>query len=138
MTEFCVVIDEFEGQDLKYLLKTFGQRFNFQKIKAYVGKIMINQTYQSLNDQFFIENLYDSCQGITFHPEFKTIKCSDQAEYQLQKFSKNKRFNKYPVELVYTRPLPKLAQTISTCIDLDYVNNENMQNFKIYGEGCEI
>lgn len=83
MTEFCVIIDEFEGQDLKYLLKTFGQKFNFSKVKAYVGKIMINQTYQSLNDQFFIENLYDSCQGITFHPEFKTIKCSDQAEYQL-------------------------------------------------------
>ena len=83
MIEFCAVIDEFDGQELHYLLDVFGKKFNFKKIKVYVGKIMINQTYQSLDDQFYVENLYDSCEGITFHPEFKTVKCGKEVEYQL-------------------------------------------------------
>ena len=44
-------MDSFEGQNLKYLLNHFG-KFEFVKVKAYVGKIMLNQDYELLNNQF--------------------------------------------------------------------------------------
>ena len=46
--EFSIVIVEFDGQDLNYLLRNFGRKFNFKKIKVYLGKIMINQNYDTL------------------------------------------------------------------------------------------
>ena len=51
VSELVLFIDEFEGQDLKYLLKTFGAAYDFRKIKAYLCRIMINQDYKLLQDQ---------------------------------------------------------------------------------------
>lgn len=71
MKDFILVMDSFDGQNLKYLLNHFGSKFDFVKVKAYVGKIMINQDYAALNDQFLVENLYEQCSGITYSPDFK-------------------------------------------------------------------
>ena len=91
--EFILVIDEFEGQDLSYLLNNFGVQYDFRKIKAYVGRIMINQDYEALQNEFEVPDLYQRCQGITFTPKFSRMTFKDGIiEYTLTKFTKNKRF----------------------------------------------
>lgn len=107
MKELILVIDEFEGQDLKYLLKNFGVKYNFQKIKAYVGKIQIKQDYNKFITDFKIDNLYERCTGITLIPEFKEIDF-DGKQYVMDKFSKNKKYTEYPIEIVYRRRLEDL------------------------------
>ena len=91
--------------------------FDFVKLKAYVGKIMINQDYAALNDQFLIENLYEQCSGITYSPDFKNCFTSDGKLYTLDVFKKNKRYSDYPVELSYKRSLKNEKYTISSDIN---------------------
>lgn len=130
-------MDSFEGQNLKYLLKHFGAAFDFCKVKAYVGKIQINQDYKDLNDKFFIDNLYEQCCGITYSPDFKTCFTDDGKFYVLDVFRKNKRYSEYPVELSYKRELKDQKYTISS-EKIDSVKKRKEQTFKIYAEHCEI
>lgn len=112
--QFILRTEDFEGQDLNYLLEKFGQRLEFNKIKVYCGKIMINQKDDDLANQFYVEDLYKSIYGISFSPKFKEVTFSDgTCRYQMEKFIKNKGYKDYPIELTYKRVLkdrrPKMS-----------------------------
>ena len=65
----------------------------------------------------------------------------------MQKFSKNKAYRHYPIEMIYTRRLQnrKIKKSILSS-DLDLFDPEKIeseqqplyQKLKIYGETCEI
>ena len=58
-------------------------------------------------------------------------------QYNMDKFTKNKRYHKYPIELVYNRKI----DVVHKITDDDQEANAaelSRQIFKIYAEGCEI
>jgi len=56
--------------------------------------------------------------------------------YSLQKFSKDKKYSKYPIELKYTR---RLEDRVNNIYELDAEKSIiREQVFKIYAEGFEI
>ena len=70
-------------------------------------------------------------------PEFKEIEF-DGKKYEMGKFSKNKFYQLYPIEIVYKRRLEDLQNSIWT--DEIDINKSVIQHqiFKIYAEGFEI
>jgi len=78
-----LVLDEFEGQDLNYLLKHFGASFDFAEVTVFAGLIMINQSCQALEDEFEVGDLYSRCQNISFTPKFKEVSFEGGKVYSL-------------------------------------------------------
>ena len=76
---------------------------------------MINEKQIKLKNEFYIEDLYKSLHGIAVNPKFNQIFLKDgKIIYDLQKFSKNKLYNKYPIEICYKRPLnQKIVSSLS-------------------------
>ena len=91
--------EDFEGQDLKYLLEHFGSNTDYEKVKVFIaGRIMIKQDYDGLKKEFQVKNMYERCKQIKFKPNFKEITFKEGSIiYNLVKFSKNKRYHDYPV-----------------------------------------
>ena len=80
-------------------------------MKAYIGKIMIKQDFNQHIKDFKIDNLYERCTGITLVPEFKEMDIGD-IHYSMTKFSKDKKYSAYPIEIVYKRRLADIKNSI--------------------------
>ena len=91
------------GKRTAYQTHTETKKF----FSRYVGKIQIKQDYNKFITDFKIDNLYERCTGITLIPEFKEIDF-DGKQYVMDKFSKNKKYTEYPIEIVYRRRLEDL------------------------------
>ena len=111
-------MEEFEGEQMEYLIEKFGQRLDVERIKIYVADIMINDKNEALSAQFLVNDLYKSCDGISFQPKFQHLALESKevklpegrknvyqpVSYNLVNFCKNKRYD-FPVEVSFTRDL---------------------------------
>ena len=129
---FYLYLEEFEGEDLEYLVKKFGQRINVERIKIYVADIMINDKNESLAKQFLVNDLYKSCDGISFYPKFQKLALDDTevklpqdrknvyqaTTYDLVTFCKNRRYD-VPVEVSFARNLRPKTLTVESISQAD-------------------
>lgn len=102
---FTVIVDDYDTQNLYYLLKQFGSKYSFSNVKIFVSRILISQDHDELGKEFEISDMYSRVTNLAFQPRFKEVTFNDGTMiYYLRQFSKNKKL-RYPVVLIYERVL---------------------------------